>query len=153
MEVYQETWSQNYQLHYLIDNVLLLIQAVYQSICRQEFLWRNCLGKVFFMSLEREEAYQVESEQRVFDRHHMQGEILTGGAQGTHKQCVRQVLWEDDKYVLGKLENVSKRCQALCNCPCNTEESSSIYWINLQITCIKAVNLMLHDISKEWNHV
>lgn len=64
------------------------------------------------MSLGREEVYQVESEpgavQRVFDRHHMQGETLTGGAQGAHEQCVRQVLWEDDKYVLGKLENVSQ---------------------------------------------
>lgn len=157
MEVYQETWSHNYQLCYLTDNILLVIQAVYQSVCRQEFIWRNCLGKVFFMSLEREREYirlrvNLELCIEFFDRHHMQGEILTRGAQGAHEQCVRQVVWEDYKSILGKLENASQALPSSVQL-LNTKESSSIFLIHFQIICLKAVNLTLHDSSEEWNHL
>lgn len=82
------------------------------------------------MSLDREEVYQVESKPvvvlMVSDRHHMQGEILTGGAEGTHEQCVDRSCEKMTNMYWGNYRMCLKHCQALCNCPCNTKESSSI---------------------------
>lgn len=34
-----------------------------------------------------------------------------------------------------------KLCQALCNCRCNTKESSDIYRTHLQIVCMKTLEI------------
>lgn len=141
---------------HLIDNILLVIQAVYQSTRRQEFIWRNCLGKVFFMSLEREGVYQVESEPGAVQRDFWQTSRVgwdtdTWSTGSSWAMCetghVRRL-----QVCIGEIRECLKHCQALCICPCNNKESSSNYRTHLQIICMKTVNLTLHDSSKEWNH-